>query len=711
MVDCLVRRPVAWTVDLNASPEELHAQAVALQVGGCVNHAPLPLLPQLCCNEGSHSSVQNGVQIGRRGQATPDLNMRFLLGISQHSHLLTEVLMAAGVSCLGTLAMLRRDICKILNNDGTWKAGCLALALQAQLYVPTSYALGWKRLFWDQLWPARQKWTSSGGLASDFQVRVGVRFRPSSTDAASTGYGELFLPLHQRLRLWRAGKLSREDLLDAGSQAGLVDALSSQGELPPHVVEALLDAQHLKVHAAESHAQAALVARGQDHLGPLNYQAPQREAGATADGDGTDVGHFPSTLTSGLSASSEEEIAPESDVSKPIEIPDQVTSDAPRQRRGGSARVLGVQPSRVMMYVPGQGARNFAYGRVLGEAQPQETVYAELGHDMVCAMLNGFNACLFCYGQTGSGKTHTLFGPEGCIAQTHQQDVALPPEAGIVARALHEVLEQSKNIQRSQGLSVSITCQYVEIYNEQVSDLLAGGDVQIRGPQATLQGASEVPVTSFSEALQLVQHGQMRKHVAETAMNERSSRAHTVFALNLTQVNQRLNATARSTLHLVDLAGCEQLKTSKATGERQAETIGINSSLFVLGKVITALVEGHRHVPYLESALTRLLRPALGGNSRTTVCVTCSPEDLHGEQTLHALRFGERCQRIVNRAALEEVRSVDDALRAIDAALQACQKALSQQKGRGLEHLSSHQRLREKYLQLQQTRCSLTGRV
>lgn len=149
--------------------------------------------------------------------------------------------------------------------------------------------------------------------------------------------------------------------------------------------------------------------------------------------------------------------------------------------------------------------------------------------------------------------------------------------------------------------------------------------MQIRGPQATLQGASEVPVTSFAEALQVLQHGQMRKHIAQTAMNERSSRAHTVFALNLTQVNEALHAATRSTLHLVDLAGCEQLKTSKATGECQAEAIGINSSLFVLGRVITALVEGHHHVPYLESALTRLLRPALGVNSRTTVVVTCSP--------------------------------------------------------------------------------------
>lgn len=238
-------------------------------------------------------------------------------------------------------------------------------------------------------------------------------------------------------------------------------------------------------------------------------------------------------------------------------------------------------------------------------------------------------------------------------------------------------------------------------------DLLSGGDVHIRGPRAELQGAAEVSIKSFAGAVELLRRGQERKHVAETAMNERSSRAHTVFVLNLTQINNTLGATAKSTLHLVDLAGCEQLKQSKATGQRQREAIGINSSLLVLGKVITALVEGKSHVPYYESALTQLLRPALGGNSRTTVVVTCSSDEVHGDQTLHALRFGERCQQVVNSAALDTVTSVSDALRTVDEALRTCEEALRRQEERGLSHLPAHQRLREKHLQLQQTRQNL----
>merc|ERR1719262_4809 len=101
-----------------------------------------------------------------------------------------------------------------------------------------------------------------------------------------------------------------------------------------------------------------------------------------------------------------------------------------------------------MMYVPGQGARPFQYARVMGDTQPQETVYAELGHDMICAMLNGFNACLFCYGQTGSGKTHTLFGPETCLRDALTDTQQLHASLGIALRALHEVFEESASLQQ-----------------------------------------------------------------------------------------------------------------------------------------------------------------------------------------------------------------------------------------------------------------------
>ena len=106
------------------------------------------------------------------------------------------------------------------------------------------------------------------------------------------------------------------------------------------------------------------------------------------------------------------------------------------------------------------------------------------------------------------------------------------------------------------------------------------------------------------------------------------------------QTNPRTGVCVTSTLHLVDLAGSEQLKQSRAEGQRKKEAIEINSSLMVLGRCISALVEGKSHVPYYESKLTLLLKDAIGGSSRTHVVVTCSLDEEHGNQTLDTLRFG-----------------------------------------------------------------------
>lgn len=176
--------------------------------------------------------------------------------------------------------------------------------------------------------------------------------------------------------------------------------------------------------------------------------------------------------------------------------------------------------------------------------------------------------------------------------------------------------------------TASVTASYIEIYQERVTDLLGSGQVVLRGG-GELQGAEARPLTSLADAVALLQLGEGRKSRAATAMNQRSSRAHTVFVLRLAHARPASGEKAggeeggqpqlaHSQLYLVDLAGAEQLKRSRAVGARKAEAIGINSSLTCLRKCIAALVERRTHVPYLESQLTRLLQPALGGNARTT---------------------------------------------------------------------------------------------
>jgi len=149
-------------------------------------------------------------------------------------------------------------------------------------------------------------------------------------------------------------------------------------------------------------------------------------------------------------------------------------------------------------------------------------------------------------------------------------------------------------------------------------------------------------------------------------MNARSSRAHTVLALELVQ--RRNGRAVTSRLYLVDLGGSEQLKRSKAEGDRFWEAVRINKSLSALGRVVDALVaKNAHHVPYYESPLTMLLQPAFGGDSRTTVLVNASPDALDGDETLASLRFGLRCAKVQHAAADDGSADMGDVLEALEA--------------------------------------------
>jgi hypothetical protein len=161
-----------------------------------------------------------------------------------------------------------------------------------------------------------------------------------------------------------------------------------------------------------------------------------------------------------------------------------------------------------------------------------------------------------------------------------------------------------------------------------------------------------------------------------------------------------MDAVVSSELALVDLAGCEQLKQSGAEGTRRLEATAINSSLMVLRKCISALVEGKKHVPFYESKLTQLLRPAFSGNSRTTAIITAAPEPSNAEQTLAALRFGEDCAMISTQAAMAGVTSAKQALATITEALERCESDLEVLSDRGKSHLPAYKKLSEQFTRL-----------
>ena len=209
--------------------------------------------------------------------------------------------------------------------------------------------------------------------------------------------------------------------------------------------------------------------------------------------------------------------------------------------------------------------------------------------------------------------------------------------------------------------------------------------------------------------------GHARKKFAATAMNERSSRSHTAFIVQVLQTitkdgpeSSSGDKVIKSQLHLVDLAGSERVKKSKVSGQRLREAIGINRSLLVLGKVIAALVESKSHVPYFESKLTTLLKSAFGGNCRTTAVVNCRIDDEHGDETLQSMRFGERCGMISNsmRVAASDLST---AMRTINAALELVKSQLAGLEARGKQHLASYKNLEHMYAELTRKRDGLVA--
>ena len=164
---------------------------------------------------------------------------------------------------------------------------------------------------------------------------------------------------------------------------------------------------------------------------------------------------------------------------------------------------------------------------------------------------------------------------------------------------------------------------------------------------ALADGLKQVMVSSFDEIQTRMDDGTVNRTVASTNMNATSSRAHTIVGIHFIQKkkNSAGKETAKNAIvNLVDLAGSERVESTGATGDRLKEGAAINQSLSCLGNVIHALAEQSEgkktRVPYRDSALTKLLQNALGGNSKTIMIAAISPADINYDESLSTLRYG-----------------------------------------------------------------------
>jgi len=276
-------------------------------------------------------------------------------------------------------------------------------------------------------------------------------------------------------------------------------------------------------------------------------------------------------------------------------------------------------------------------------------VFAEVS-ELVQSALDGYAVCLFSYGQTGAGKTHTMQGTPDADG------------AGVIPRAISKMLDAARRA-RVAGWEYTVEASYVEVYNEALRDLLAPdaaagggklGDVNAvqhdSDGHTTVAGAARVPVETEADAAALVAAAAAARSTSATAMNDVSSRSHSVFMLRVTGANEAAGVSLRGALNLVDLAGSERLSRSLATGARAKETCAINKSLSALGDVFGALQSKAAHVPYRNSKLTHLLAPCLGGTGKTLMVVNVAPDAASAKETLCSLRFAATVNQVETKA-------------------------------------------------------------
>lgn len=299
---------------------------------------------------------------------------------------------------------------------------------------------------------------------------------------------------------------------------------------------------------------------------------------------------------------------------------------------------------------PAEEPKTFTFDNVFDWNSSQDSVYTDTAFPIVDSVLEGYNGTIFAYGQTGTGKTHTMEGK------------AEPPEMrGIIPRAFEQVFQR---IDAAPGKQFLVRVSFLELYNEEVRDLLASNpknklDLREKPEVGVyVKDLISFPVQSVEEMHQKLQTGRRNRAVGETKMNEGSSRSHSIFSITVEASEfgpDGENHIRMGKLNLVDLAGSERQNKTQATGDRFKEAININQSLTTLGNVISALVDPKSsHIPYRDSKLTRLLQDSLGGNTKTVMVANIGPADWNFDETLSTLRYANRAKSIKNKPKINE---------------------------------------------------------
>ncbi|KAK1435597.1 hypothetical protein QVD17_01363 [Tagetes erecta] len=319
------------------------------------------------------------------------------------------------------------------------------------------------------------------------------------------------------------------------------------------------------------------------------------------------------------------------------------------------------------------GDRNFTVDAVLDSKCSQEDVFQMVGVSMVKSAIAGYNTSMLAYGQTGSGKTYTLWGPTSAMLE----DQSTGGDQGIVPRIfrmLFAEIQREQDQSEDKQINYQCRCSFLEIYNEQIEDLLDPTQRNLVIKDDAIHGSyvenlNEEYVTSYEDVTQILIKGLSNRKVGATSINSEGSRSHIVFTCVIESwrkgtASNNFGNSKTSRITLVDLAGIEKNRLRGAGRECVKEVEFLKKSISQLGNLVNMLAGTNqsgesKDIPYNNSCLTHLLRESLGGNSKLTVMCAISPDDKCSAETVSTLRFGHRAKLIHNNPVINKLTEND----------------------------------------------------
>ncbi|NXF96219.1 KI18A protein, partial [Eubucco bourcierii] len=353
--------------------------------------------------------------------------------------------------------------------------------------------------------------------------------------------------------------------------------------------------------------------------------------------------------------------AKEDDVCNHVKVVVRVRPETQKEKDGNFSKVVRVLDQHVLVFDPKEEEVSFFHRKkpayrdinkrkkkdlkfmfdaVFAESSTQMEVFENTTKSVIDGFLNGYNCTVLAYGATGAGKTHTMLGS--------------PEDPGVMyltMMALYNCIDQIK-----EDKICTVAVSYLEVYNEQIRDLLVNsGPLAVREDAekgVVVQGLTLHQPKSAEEILQMLDYGNRNRTQHPTDVNASSSRSHAIFQIYLRQQDKTASITQNvriAKMSLIDLAGSERASTTNAKGARFREGTNINRSLLALGNVINALADSKnkkQHIPYRNSKLTRLLKGSLGGNCRTIMIAAVSPSSMFYDDTYNTLKYANRAKDI-----------------------------------------------------------------